>query len=179
MSIEQFAVRHAESRGYSHTEVRLGSLCHIFYPLFIFLPPSFSIYVVSTSYSGSLVDVFSTLTISACSRSAYRLAANQFPRNNVPLRRGILFLCTVRFGFDRRQGQEISLFCKTPRPALGPNKPPIQWVTGGSLTGSKATGHRTPPPSAEVKNKGSYTSTPYMPPWCGQGHIYLFYVTVN
>jgi hypothetical protein len=43
VSMEQFALRHAESRGYSHTEVRLGSLCHISYLLFIFLPPLFPI----------------------------------------------------------------------------------------------------------------------------------------
>jgi hypothetical protein len=158
--MEQFAVCHAESRGYSHTEVRLGSLCHISYMLFIFLPSSFSNYVVSTWYSGSLVEMFSTLTTSVCSRSAYHLAAYHFPPNNVPHRRGILFLCTVRFGFDCRQWQKISVFCKTPRPALGPTKPPIQWVTGGALTGSKATGHRTPPPTAKVKNEWSYISTP-------------------
>ena len=43
---------------------------------------------------------------------------------------------------------------------MGPIKPPIQWVTGGPFTGSKATGHRTPTPSVKVKNGWSYTSTP-------------------
>jgi hypothetical protein len=111
--------------------------------------------------------------------SPYPLSAFHSPPNNVPHRRGILFLCAARFGFDCRLGQEISLFCKTPRPSPVPTKPPIQLVTGGSLTGSKATGHRTTPHIAEVKNEWSYTSTPYMPSCCGQGYLYLFYVTVN
>jgi len=59
MSMEQFAVRHAESRGYRHTDVRLVSRCHIYYLLFTFLPPSFSNYVVSSWHSESLVDVLS------------------------------------------------------------------------------------------------------------------------
>jgi len=30
--------------------------------------------------------------------------------------------------FEYRQGQEIFLFYKSPRPALRPTQPPIQWV---------------------------------------------------
>jgi len=49
------------------------------------------------------------------------------------------------------------LFATASRPALGPNQPPIQWVTGGGAVtpAVKRAGRgpdKYPPPSAEVKN---------------------------
>jgi len=46
---------------------------------------------------------------------------------------------------------------------------------GKELSGSKA-GH-SPPSSAEIKNEGSYTSTPYTPLWSVQ-ELYLFIIAV-
>jgi hypothetical protein len=34
--------------------------------------------------------------------------------------------------------------------------------------------NHSPPYSAEVKNEWSYTSTPHIPSWPGQGKIYLY-----
>jgi hypothetical protein len=55
--------------------------------------------------------------------------------------------------------------------ALGPSQPPIQWVLGALSLGIKQLGHEadhSPPPSAEVKNAWSYTSTPQyvFMAWC-------------
>jgi len=47
--------------------------------------------------------------------------------------------------------------------ALGPTKPPIQWVPGALSLGVTRPGReadRSPPSSAEVGNAWSYTSTP-------------------
>jgi hypothetical protein len=64
-------------------------------------------------------------------------------------------------GFESRKGQEIFVFSKTSRPALGPTLP-----FNGKLApflGVKQSGrevdHLTPP-TAEVKNDWSYNSTP-------------------
>jgi hypothetical protein len=72
------------------------------------------------------------------------------------------------YGPDHRwfeSGQELGIFlCTTAsRPALGTTHPPIQWVPGALSLGAKRPGHdanHSPPPSAEVKNAWSYTSTP-------------------
>jgi len=57
------------------------------------------------------------------------------------------------------------------RLALGPNQPPIQWVPGALSLGVKRLGceaDHSPPPSAEVKNVWSYTSSP---PVCLHGVV--------
>ena len=155
---------------------KYGLVPFVTYPIrySFFCPPSLFFHLCGFYLTFGVLGWRFEYPVSACSRYAYRLAACQFPPNNVPHRRGILFLCTVRCGFDCRRGQEVSLFCKTHRPALGPTKPPIQWVTGGSLTGSKATGRRTPPPSAEVTNEWSSTSTPYILPGVDRGIFTYF-----
>jgi hypothetical protein len=40
-------------------------------------------------------------------------------------------------GFDSEQGLRIFFFTTASRPALKPIQPPIQWVPGGSFSGSK------------------------------------------
>ena len=64
-------------------------------------------------------------------------------------------------GIEFRWGRDFPhLF----RPALGPIQPPLQWVPGlsrGKVRPSRAADH-SPPPSAAVKKKKSYTSTPSM-----------------
>jgi len=60
-------------------------------------------------------------------------------------------------GFDPRQGQRIFPLASLSRPALGPTKPPVQWVPGGPFSGGKARPGRdadhSPPSSAEVVNE--------------------------
>jgi hypothetical protein len=61
-------------------------------------------------------------------------------------------------GFDSRWGLGIFLFT-----TASPPQPPIQWVPGALSLGVKRPGREadhSPPPSAEVKNTWSYTSTP-------------------
>jgi hypothetical protein len=41
-------------------------------------------------------------------------------------------------GFEFRQGQEISLFPETSRPALALTKSPVQWVPGFFTGGKEA-----------------------------------------
>jgi hypothetical protein len=68
------------------------------------------------------------------------------------------------------------------RTALGPTKPPIQWITGSFSLGVKRPGREadhSPPSSAEVKNVWSYTNTPQYAfmAWCSvkaQGLVYLY-----
>jgi hypothetical protein len=43
-------------------------------------------------------------------------------------------------GFKSRQGLGIFLFTTMSRPTLKPTQPPIQYVPGGSFSGSKAAG---------------------------------------
>jgi hypothetical protein len=78
-------------------------------------------------------------------------------------------------GFDSRRGLGIFLFTTASRTALGPTQPPIQWVTGALSLGIKRPGREADhshPPSVEVKNAWSYTSTPryaFMA-WCLINH---------
>jgi hypothetical protein len=68
-----------------------------------------------------------------------------------------------RPGFDSRKGEESVLFSAAPRPALGPIKPPIQWVQGALSHGVKRLGRKAnhPTPSgAEVKNGGAILPLP-------------------
>jgi hypothetical protein len=74
-------------------------------------------------------------------------------------------------GFDSRRGLGIFLFTTVSRTALGPTQPPIQWVPGALFMGVKRPrreAHHSCPPSAEVKNAWSYTSTPQyvFVAWC-------------
>ena len=65
--------------------------------------------------------------------------------------------------FDSRQRQEIFVFSKTSKPALGPTHLPTQWVPGAISPGVKRPGrdvNHLPPSTAEVKNEWSYTSAP-------------------
>jgi len=43
-------------------------------------------------------------------------------------------------GFDSRQGLGIFLFTTSPRPALVPTQPPIQWIPGTLSLGVKRLG---------------------------------------
>jgi hypothetical protein len=55
------------------------------------------------------------------------------------------------------------LFTTASRTALGPTRPPVHWIPGVLSLGVKRLGPEAdhwPPPSAEVKNAWSYTSTP-------------------
>jgi hypothetical protein len=47
---------------------------------------------------------------------------------------------TGRSGFDPRQGQRIFPLASVSRPALGPTKPPVQWVPGVFPPGQSAAG---------------------------------------
>jgi hypothetical protein len=60
--------------------------------------------------------------------------------------------------FDFRQGLQVFLLATASLPALGPTQPPIQSVPWIKRPGREA--DHSPPPSAEVKNAWSYTSTP-------------------
>jgi hypothetical protein len=56
------------------------------------------------------------------------------------------------------------------RPALGPTRPPVQWVPGVLSPGVKARPGRdadhSPPSSADVVNKQElYLLSPHAPPW--------------
>jgi hypothetical protein len=73
--------------------------------------------------------------------------------------------------FDSRLGLGIIPFTTASRTALEPTQPPIQWVREALSLGVKRPGREadhSPPPSAEVKNAWSYTSTPHYAfmAWC-------------
>jgi hypothetical protein len=67
-----------------------------------------------------------------------------------------------RPGFEFRQGLGYFLLAAAPRPAVGLIQPLIQWVPGVLSLVVKRPGREadhSPPPSAEVNNVWSYTST--------------------
>jgi hypothetical protein len=77
---------------------------------------------------------------------------------------------TVIKGFESRPWVGIFLFSTESRPALGPTKPPIQWVPGAVSPRVKRPGDETDhslPSSAEVKNAWRYASIPHTSSWRG------------
>jgi hypothetical protein len=68
----------------------------------------------------------------------------------------------------------ICLFTAVSRPALGPTKPPIQWIPGALSVGVKRPGREADhslPSSAEFKNAWIYTSAPQYAFMAGSGRI--------
>jgi hypothetical protein len=113
-------------------------------------------------------------------------------RGPVSFRSSILIYLSgvaLRYGLDEsRQGLGIFLFTTASRLALGPTKPPLQWVPGDLSKGVKRPRREADhsPSSAEVKNEWSYTSTPQYTfmAWCsvkaqGQLYFYLFHRHVS
>jgi hypothetical protein len=80
--------------------------------------------------------------------------------------------------FESRQGLGMFLFAAASRPSRGPTQTPIQREPGALFLGVKWPGreaYHSPPTSAEVRNKWSYTHYAFMA-WCsvnGQGQLYL------
>ena len=79
-------------------------------------------------------------------------------------------------GIESRCGRDIPHLS---RPVLGPTQPPVQWVPGLSRPGRDA--DPSPPSSAVVVKRWSYTSTPPMdrtactePQCLYKGALYLF-----
>jgi hypothetical protein len=74
-------------------------------------------------------------------------------------------------GFDSRRGLGIFLFTTACRTALGPTKPPIQWLPGALSLGVERPGREadhSPLSSAEVKERMElYIHSPNMPSWHG------------
>jgi hypothetical protein len=62
--------------------------------------------------------------------------------------------------FDSLQGKQIYLFSTVSQPALGPMQPHIKWILGDSRLVPED--DHLPPPSSEVKNAWSCTSTPHI-----------------
>ena len=77
-----------------------------------------------------------------------------------------------------RQWQEIYLFYKTSRQAVGPSQPPIQFLLGSLSLGEKLPGHEgdhSPPSSVEVKNEWSYVATSHVCLNAWHGANFTFY----
>jgi hypothetical protein len=68
--------------------------------------------------------------------------------------------------FDSQQGQAKYLSSTVSRPALGSTQFPNQWISQVKQTNSKA--DHSSPSCAEVRNEGTYISTPHMLSWCDQ-----------
>jgi len=69
----------------------------------------------------------------------------------------------IRGAVPGRDWEYFLFATDVPRPALGPNQPPIQWVPGALSLRVKRPGSEadhSPPSSAEVKNAWSYTFNP-------------------
>jgi hypothetical protein len=81
----------------------------------------------------------------------------------------------------RFPGRAGFLFAVASRPALGPTKPSIQWVSGGSLPGGKTAGAWSWP----LTSTWSYTSTPayVFMAWCLVRHrdnfVYCYLTETN
>jgi len=74
-------------------------------------------------------------------------------------------------GSESREGLGIFFFTTASRPALGPIKFPIQWVSWAPSLGLKRPGREAdhlPPSNTKVKNAWSYTFTPQyvFTAWC-------------
>jgi hypothetical protein len=74
--------------------------------------------------------------------------------------------CTTRIQFPAGAVMVIFLLAAASKPALGPTQPPVRWVPGALAPAVKRQGREADnsrPPSAEVKNAWSCTSTlPYV-----------------
>jgi hypothetical protein len=68
------------------------------------------------------------------------------------------------------RGRDSFLIVTASKPALGPTKPPIQWVLRSRSPGIKRTGreaNHSPPPSAELRMRGLIQPLPYTSLWIG------------
>jgi hypothetical protein len=78
---------------------------------------------------------------------------------------------------SNQQLQELFLFCKMSRPALGPTCPCIQWVYEGSFLVVKWPVHEAdylPPSGAKVKNEENYTfAAPICLDGVGRGNFFM------
>jgi len=81
--------------------------------------------------------------------------------------------------FEYKQGQEILLFFKSPRPALRPTQPPIQWVPVAHSLGIKWPDREIYyllPSSTEVKTEWSCKSHPPIRSYGADRNKYLPFV---
>ena len=76
-------------------------------------------------------------------------------------------------GFQFRQGQEVFLFSKASRPAMGPTQTPVQWIPGVFPRVKRPGRQVDHSSSAEVMNEWSCTSSPSLR---GQEQLYHKYV---
>jgi hypothetical protein len=84
-------------------------------------------------------------------------------------------------GLKSQQVQEIFLISKMSKLALEPIQAPVLWVPGFFPQGKRprCESDHSPPPSVEVKNEWSYTSTPpHMPSWHRERQV-TFYISIR